>query len=202
MFKNKEYPRHKNNRDNSFSTIATKLWMLLSSRAHCGFNFGLTVGRAESTRLVLRPSPRDDPVDPEGNAKAMPDGGGKRQRPSDLSSPSKRKQRRRKRDNRDTELNHRQSATVVSALTAMVVTVGVVASGISHVSAPEVRRPIYEARRLSWEDHESNLDERDGWRKSYRMDKQTSYKLAELPALSSKSTPTSPASARPAVSSQ
>ncbi|CAN0023998.1 unnamed protein product [Pylaiella littoralis] len=68
----------------------------------------------------------------------------------------------------------------MTAVTAVVVVAGVVASGVAHAHAPPVRAPIYEPRRLSWEYHESDLDERDGWRRSYRMDKQTFYKLAEL----------------------
>lgn len=76
--------------------------------------------------------------------------------------------------------HQQQRATFMTALTAVVVVASVVASGVAHAHAPPVRAPIYEPRRLSWEYHESDLDERDGWRRSYRMDKQTFYKLAEL----------------------
>ena len=53
-------------------------------------------------------------------------------------------------------------------------------SEIAHTHALEVRRPIYEPRRIQWDEHEKDLDDREGWRRSYRMDKQTFCKLVEL----------------------
>lgn len=69
---------------------------------------------------------------------------------------------------------------VMAAVAAVLVAVGVISSGMAHAQAPRVRRPIYEAKRLDWEEHAGDLDERDGWRRSYRMDKDCFYKLAEL----------------------
>lgn len=101
-----------------------------------------------------------------------------RQGPSGLSSPSRTRRRHIRTD--EQQRQQQQRATVMTALTAMVVVVGVMASGVAHAHTPEVRAPIYEPRRLSWDHHEMDLDEREGWRRSYRMDKVTFYKLAEL----------------------
>ena len=66
------------------------------------------------------------------------------------------------------------------ALTAAVLMVAVVASVVAHSHTPHARRPIYEPRRLHWDEHEADLLERDCFRRYYRMDMQSFHKLAGL----------------------
>ena len=68
----------------------------------------------------------------------------------------------------------------MSALTAAVLMVGVVASVLAHSHTPHARHPIYEPRRLPWDEREANLEECDCFRRYYRMDMQSFHKLAEL----------------------
>ena len=68
----------------------------------------------------------------------------------------------------------------MSALTAAGLMVGVVASVVAHSHTPHARRPIYEPRGLPWDEHEADLEERDCFRRYYRMDMQSFRKLAEL----------------------
>lgn len=103
---------------------------------------------------------------------------GARKRPGDpsLSSSSRLRQRRTRSDQRV-----RPNMTMVMrAVGAVVLAVGVVASGVTHAYTPEVRAPIYKARRLNWEEHEADLEERKCFRRYYRMDKEAFHKLAEL----------------------
>ena len=68
----------------------------------------------------------------------------------------------------------------MSALTATVLMVGIVTSVVAHSHTPHVRRPTYEPRRLPWDEHKADLEERDCFRRYYRMDMQSFHKLAEL----------------------
>ena len=68
---------------------------------------------------------------------------------------------------------------MMTALTAIVV-VGVVATEVGHRYAPEVRQPVYDALRLLWEDHCSDLEARGCFKRYYQMDVAAISKLAEL----------------------
>lgn len=67
-------------------------------------------------------------------------------------------------------------------LAAVLVGVCIVASGVYSGCVPEGRDPIYELRRLTWEEHEveADLKARKCFRRYYRMDLETFHKLAEL----------------------
>lgn len=110
---------------------------------------------------------------PTGIVKAMADPRKRREAPG-LSSATRRRQRNRLHD--ETEEANR----MMTALTAIVIMVGVVATEIEHSYAPEVRQPVYEAPRLLWEDHRNDLEERSCFRRYYRMDVDAFNKLAEL----------------------
>ncbi|CAB1097307.1 unnamed protein product [Ectocarpus sp. CCAP 1310/34] len=44
----------------------------------------------------------------------------------------------------------------------------------------EDREPIYEPKQLPWAQHEAAVDKRQGWRRSYRVEKASFHKLVEL----------------------
>ena len=83
--------------------------------------------------------------------------------------------------------------SMLGAITAAVVVVAAVTSGVKHTMlASDIRRSINErSRRLDWEDHCEHLEERgpDCFRRQYRMPQQTFEKTCRYTA--------SPASTRP-----
>ena len=89
--------------------------------------------------------------------------GKERLEPAGLSPVSR--QRRRQRERRH-DRDQLQRATVISALTAAAVMVGDVASVVAHIHTPHARRPIYEPRRLPWDEHEEDLEEGSSSRSS------------------------------------
>ena len=74
--------------------------------------------------------------------------------------------------------------------------VGIMVSVVAHSHTPHARCPIYKPRRLPWDEHEADLEERACFRRYYRIDiyMQSFHKLAELLRLSWKSMPTTPVS--------
>ena len=81
---------------------------------------------------------------------------------------------------------------MLGAITAAVVVVAAVTSSVTHTMlASDIRRSISErSRRLDWNDHCEDLDERgpDCFRRQYRMPQQTLKKLADIDTASPAST--------------
>ena len=66
---------------------------------------------------------------------------------------------------------------------AAVVVAAAVAIGVAHtILAPEVRALINEARRLDWEEHMDDLENRKAFLRYYRMPEETFDKLVQLHA--------------------
>ena len=81
----------------------------------------------------------------------------------------------------EAEQEERRRGRLFKAVAAVIVVLlCVMGSGAAQTHAHDVRRPIHEPKRMQWKDHEEDLDEQEGWRRSYRMEKTTFYKLADL----------------------
>ena len=64
---------------------------------------------------------------------------------------------------------------------AAVVVVAATTAGVAHaMPSPAIRKPVYEPQRLEWDDHAEDLDERDYFKRVYRMPRQSFEKLADL----------------------
>lgn len=90
-------------------------------------------------------------------------------------------ERGRRRDTEeDDDEDEDEDEHIRAALIAVALAVGVAVATTSQAYARAVRRPIYEPRRLSWEEHEADLKERSCFRRYYRMEKESFHKLTEL----------------------
>ena len=66
-------------------------------------------------------------------------------------------------------------------ITAAVVLAAVFATGVAHtLQAPKVRATINGARRLDWEEHMDDLENRKAFLRYYRMPEETFDKLVQL----------------------
>ena len=75
----------------------------------------------------------------------------------------------------------RRRNVVVAALSAAIVVAVAVAAGTAHaLHAPRIRQKIYEPRRLSWEEHLFDLQQRKCFDRYYRMPLETFEKLVGL----------------------
>ncbi|CAB1100699.1 unnamed protein product [Ectocarpus sp. CCAP 1310/34] len=105
---------------------------------------------------------------------------GKRQDPKNPAAQRREKRRRRAVGEENASQEDKRFA-VLGLLRAVVVAAGVVAAGEAHRSHyPQERQLNYEPERLPWVQHEVDLDQRHGWRRSYRMEKGNFHKLVEL----------------------
>lgn len=69
---------------------------------------------------------------------------------------------------------------VITAITAAVAIAAAVASRVAYMAhAPKIRQQVHEPRRLSWEEHVSELQERN-FKRYYRMTLEAFEKLVEL----------------------
>ncbi|CAB1118700.1 unnamed protein product [Ectocarpus sp. CCAP 1310/34] len=98
---------------------------------------------------------------------------GKRQDPKDPAAQRREKRRRRAIDEENAAQEDKRF-TVLRLLRAVVVAAGVVAAGDAHrAHCNQERQPIFEPKRLPCAQHEADLDQRHGWRRSYRMTRAT-----------------------------
>ena len=68
----------------------------------------------------------------------------------------------------------------LKAAAAIVLVLTVVTSTVAQRFAPKTRQPIHEPRRLDWDTHVEDVRRRKLFRRMYRMDEHSFYKLAEL----------------------
>ena len=69
----------------------------------------------------------------------------------------------------------------MKAITAAVVLAAAFATGVAHtLKAPKVRATINGARRLDWEEHMDDLENRKAFLRYYRMPEETFDKLVQL----------------------
>ena len=72
----------------------------------------------------------------------------------------------------------------VKVIPAAVVFAAAFATGVAHTpQAPKVRAPINGARRLDWEEHMDDLENREAFLRYYRMSEEAFDKLVQLLAL-------------------
>lgn len=91
------------------------------------------------------------------------------------------KKRRRSRDLARLEEATKRRNMMVTAITAAVATAVAVATGVTYMAhAPKIRQQVHEPRRLVWEEHVSDLQERNCFKRYYRMPLETFDKLVEL----------------------
>lgn len=70
---------------------------------------------------------------------------------------------------------------MIIAITAAVAIAVGVATGVAYIAhAPKIRQQVHQPRRLSWEEHVSDLQERNCFKRYYRMPLETFEKLVEL----------------------
>ena len=62
----------------------------------------------------------------------------------------------------------------------MVLVLTAVTSTVVQGSAPNARQPIHQPRRLDWDAHVEDVRRRKLFRRTYRMEEHSFYKLAEL----------------------
>ena len=65
----------------------------------------------------------------------------------------------------------------------MVLVLTAVTSTVVQGSAPNARQPIHQPRRLDWDAHVEDVRRRKLFRRTYRMEEHSFYKLAEPPRL-------------------
>ena len=68
----------------------------------------------------------------------------------------------------------------LKAAAAIVLVLTVVTSTVAQRFAPKARQPIHEPRRLDWDTHVEDVRRRKLFRRMYRMEEHSFYKLAEL----------------------
>ena len=68
----------------------------------------------------------------------------------------------------------------LKAAAAIVLVLTVVTSTVAQRFAPKTRQPIHEPRRLDWDAHVEDVRRRKLFRRMYRMEEHSLYKLAEL----------------------
>ena len=77
--------------------------------------------------------------------------------------------------------NSADQGSLVKAITAAVVLAAAFATGVAHtLQAPKVRATINGARRLDWEEHMDDLENRKAFLCYYRMPEETFDKLVQL----------------------
>ena len=77
--------------------------------------------------------------------------------------------------------NPAELGSLVKAITAAVVLAAAFATGVAHtLKAPKVEATINGARRLDWEEHMGDLENRTASLRYYRMSQETFDKLVQL----------------------
>ena len=74
----------------------------------------------------------------------------------------------------------RDALKKLKAAAAIVLVLTVVTSTVAQRFAPKARQPIHEPRRLDWDTHVEDVRRRKLFRRMYRMEEHSFYKLAEL----------------------
>ena len=74
----------------------------------------------------------------------------------------------------------RDALKKLKAAAAIVLVLTVVTSTVVQRFAPKTRQPIHEPRRLDWDAHVEDVRRRKLFRRMYRMEEHSFYKLAEL----------------------
>ena len=77
--------------------------------------------------------------------------------------------------------NPADQGSLKKAITAAVVLVAAFATGVTHtLQAPKVRATINDTRRLDWEEHMDDLENRKAFLRNYRMPEETFDKPEQL----------------------
>ena len=77
--------------------------------------------------------------------------------------------------------NPADQGSLLKAISAAVVLAAAFATGVAHTrQAPKVRASINGARRLDWEQHMDDLENREAFLRYYRMPEETFDKLVQL----------------------
>ena len=77
--------------------------------------------------------------------------------------------------------NPADQRSLVKTISAAVVLAAAFATGVAHtLQAPKVRVSINEARRLDWEQHMDDLENRQAFLRYYRMPEETFDKLVQI----------------------